>query len=81
MTQSLPPKNTQKRESASVVDSNKSFLDLSTVEMEQLMKIGVTQAKKRMHDKGISTIASVEGDIYEERPDGTRILRHSSEIR
>ena len=80
MTQSLPFKNTSQQEPKNLVDPNKSFLDLSTVEMEELMRTGVARAKKRMHDKGISTIASVEGKVYEEHPDGTRTLRHQSEI-
>lgn len=48
----------------------KDFGDLSTTEIQQLMQEGVRQARKRMHDKNISTIISVDGNIYEEHPDG-----------
>jgi len=74
MTQSLPSKQTDDAENRNSENIFlKDFADLSTAEMEQLMKKGVEQAKKRMHNKGISTVASVNGEIYEELPDGTRI--------
>jgi len=74
MTQSIPSKQTDTENRTSENLSEKDFLSLSTVEMEKLMKEGVKQAKKRMHGKGISTVSSVNGDIYEEHPDGTRTV-------
>lgn len=50
--------------------AQKDFRDLSTAEMEQLMKEGVRQARKRMHDKGIPTVVCIDGKIYKEHPDG-----------
>jgi hypothetical protein len=79
MTQSLPSKHnrTVNNDSTDITDiTKKSFLDLSSTEIEQLVITATTQAKKRMHAQGISTIASVDGQIYEEHPDGTRTLRH-----
>ena len=40
------------------------------------MKGGVKQAKKRMHDKDIPTVISVDKNIYKKRPDGSVTLLH-----
>ncbi|MCC0175821.1 hypothetical protein I4641_02345 [Waterburya agarophytonicola K14] len=76
MTQSLPSKQTETENKNSEDISKKDFADLSTTEMEKLMNKGIKQAKKRMHDKGISSVSSVNGQIYEELPDGTRKKRN-----
>lgn len=76
MTKSSPSKHAEIENSSLIDIARKDFRNLSTVEMEQLMKQGVKQAKKRMHDKGISTVALINGKLYEEHPDGTRTLCH-----
>ena len=61
----------------SLTDTNKkSFFDLSAAEIEQLAVKATTKARKRMHDKGISTIISVDEKVYEEHPDGSLTLLH-----
>ena len=79
MTQSLPSKQTDSENNNSTKIFEKDFLGLSTTEMEELMKEGIKQAKKRMHDRGISTVSSVDGEVYEEFPDGSRKLKHRLE--
>ena len=76
MTQSIPSEHTSIQNSSLVDIAQKNFSDLSTAEMEQLMKGGIKQTKKRMHDKGISTVISVDENIYEEHPDGSLTLLH-----
>ena len=75
MTQSLPSKQTDPEINSLVDITKKDFSTLSTSEMEQLMQKGVKQAKKRMHDKGIFSVASINNEIYEEFPEGTKKLR------
>ena len=76
MTQSIPPKHNDSINSNSTDIAKKSFFDLSSAEIEQLAVEAITKARKRMHDRGISTIISIGGKVYEEHPDGTRTLRH-----
>ena len=76
MTQSSPSKHAEIENSSLIDIARKHFRNLSTAEIEQLMRQGVEQAKKQMHDKGISTVASINGKLYEQHPDGTRTLRH-----
>jgi hypothetical protein len=76
MTQSIPSEHNSEKESVSTTTEQKRFLDLSSIEIEQLVLKATTQAKKRMHDKGISTIFSVGDKVYEEHPDRTITLRH-----
>lgn len=76
MTQSIPSEHNSAKESVSTTMEQKSFLDLSSTEIEQLVVKATTQAKKRMHSKGIATIFSVDDKVYEEHPDGTITLRH-----
>jgi hypothetical protein len=57
MTQSIPSEHNSEKESVSTTTEQKRFLDLSSIEIEQLVLKATTQAKKRMHDKGISVVA------------------------
>jgi hypothetical protein len=76
MTQSLPSKH-GKTVNKNLTDiTQKSFFDLSAAEIEQLAVKATTKARKRMHDKGISTIISIDENIYEEHPDGSLTLLH-----
>jgi hypothetical protein len=54
----------------------KSFFDLSSKEIEQLAIKAITQERKRMHDKGLSTVVSIGEKVYKEHPDGTLTLLH-----
>ena len=77
MTKSLSsePKITTAEANLSAI-RQKSFFELSANEIEQLAVEGTNQARKRMHDKGISTIISIDENVYEEHPDGTLTLLH-----
>ena len=76
MTQ-IPQSKHDKTANNSLADiTKKSFFDLSTAEIEQLAVEATTKAKKRMHDKGISTIISINENVYEEHPDGSLTLLH-----
>ena len=75
MTKSLPSED--KIANANMADiRQKSFFELSAIEIEQLAVEATTRARRRMHDKGISTIISLNGSVYEEHSDGTLILLH-----
>lgn len=62
--------------SVSPKDKPKSFFDLSSAEIEQLGIEAVESAKKRMHEKGISTIIGDGDKVIEVHPDGTKTLKH-----
>ena len=74
MSELIPLKSV--KDSNLVKSTQKDFRDLSTTEIEQLMKEGVEQARRRMHNKGISTIIATDDNIYEEHPDGSLTLLH-----
>jgi len=76
MTQSVPSKSNLEEEKNPTNNESKSFRDLSSAELEQLVIKATTKAKKRMHEKGISTIFSDGDKVYEEKPDGSITLRH-----
>jgi hypothetical protein len=76
MTQSLPSKHTNIVNDGLVDITQKSFFDLSPAEIEQLAVKAVVKARKKMHDKGISTIISIDENVYEEHPDGSLTLLH-----
>ena len=69
------------KDSKTIEPTQKDFRDLSTTEIEQLMKEGVEQARRRMHNKGISTIIATDDNIYEEHPDGSLRLLHERQTR
>ena len=76
MSQSNQSKHIKIEHNSSPNVIQKNVRELSTAEIEQLMKQGVKQAKERMHLKGISTVASIDGKIYEEHPNGMKTLHH-----
>ncbi len=57
----------------------KGFFTLTSNEMEQLAQIAVEKAVERMHSKGIATITSKDGKIYQQHPDG-RLEPYSIDI-
>jgi hypothetical protein len=73
----LPSQTEQDLTKNALIDNKqKSILDLSSTEMEQLALKASIEAKKRMHDKGIATIFGVDGKVFKEHPDGTITLLH-----
>ena len=76
MSQSLPLGHSKTTDNNSTDITQKSFFDLSAAEIEQLAVKATTQARSRMHDKGISTVISIDENVYEEYPDGSLTLLH-----
>lgn len=76
MTQTPQSKYDQTTNESLTDISKKSFFDLSAAEIEQLAVKATTKARQRMHDKGISTIISVDENVYEEHSNGSITLLH-----
>ncbi len=62
--------NTKSNSIHSSATVEEGFFNLTPDEMEQLAQIAVEKAVERMHTKGIATITSKDGKIYQQHPDG-----------
>ncbi len=62
--------NTELNLQDSSIQSEKGFFDLTPDEIEKKAQIAVEKAVKRMRSKGIATITSVDGKMYQQHPDG-----------
>ncbi|MDJ0593596.1 MAG: hypothetical protein QNJ72_27030 [Pleurocapsa sp. MO_226.B13] len=71
--------NTELNLQDSSIQSEKGFFDLTPDEIEKKAQIAVEKAVKRMHSKGIATITSVDGKMYQQHPDG-RLEPYSIEL-